>query len=160
MYLQHAIENGLSGIGSPWATADHLFSIETAICGNCNPAHVYDAVLRNPAPLIVEGYRGPLHKPVSREDGFESSLWIGQVTHTVIPSKLTLVNRTTSRHALDLGLGSGSVTRTVIERDGIVYIRTVGEGDGPFAFWNDFLGPRKFRDLDEQIRRVEFRNQL
>ena len=158
--LQHAIEYGLSGIGSPWATADHIFSIETAICRNCNPAHVYDAVLRNPAPLNVEGYRGPLHKPVTGVRGEKTSLWIGNVTHDVDAVNMVLINKTTNFHLLDLGLGNGQVLRRVVEKNGVVYIQTVGRGDGPFAFWNDFLGPRKFRDLDEQIRRVEFRNQL
>ncbi len=90
----------------------------------------------------------------------QTSLWIGNVTHEVDAVNMVLINKTTNFHFLDLGLGTGRVTRRVIERDGVVYIRTVGEGDGPFAFWNDVLGPGAFRRLDERIRSVEFRNQL
>jgi len=101
----------------------HVYSFFNAICNiglsGCTEAAVFDALLRNAAP----GSDGVT--PV--ETGFETTLptgIIGDVQHIVSSDALTVINLTLDNHIF----ADGFVVRGVEVRNGVIGIRSFGEG--------------------------------
>ncbi|WP_369679937.1 RHS repeat domain-containing protein [Pseudoalteromonas sp. A601] len=123
--------------------------VESEICSaglqGCNPTDVGLQSIRNAAP----GANGV--DPVSNQDPTTLPLGVGTVDHEVDIANNRVINITRLGHIFE----HGYVIRSVVERNGKVYIRTYGEGintNRTKAVLNDFAGRQGFRYLDNRIR--------
>lgn len=98
------------------------------------PEQVLDALLTHAAPgQTGRAFNG---NEVRIELG---PLGLGRIRQKVDDEAMTVTNFTVpGMHEFD----PGYVTRQVVVVDGVVYIRTIGEGIGPLAYLNSVLAPR------------------
>jgi len=103
----------------------HKYDVEHGICSagasGCTTASVFDSLRRNAAPgadgvtTIRTGDKTTIN--FLGIDG-------GTVVHVVDEKGLQIINITLDDHVFE----SGYVIRSVVERDGVIYVRSFGEG--------------------------------
>ena len=114
----------------------------------CTVTAVWNALLENAAP----GTRGP----ISIGSTTTISLFgidLGTVWHLVDPENLSITNITTPGHVFHYG----TVTRSVLVENNSIYIRSVGDGVGKWAGFNEYLaGPATWLMKDTDIKRTAY----
>lgn len=130
--------SSLLGVGVPHSY-DSLTGICTTSVASCTEARVDSEKLRNPAPGVY------YNEPVQNYDRSQVP-GLGTVYHQV--HGRVLINRTIYGEHL---LHPGSVTRTTLTINGVVYIHTVGTGSGMLPGANEVFGQAAFKALDYKI---------
>jgi hypothetical protein len=136
--------------GSPGLSGTHWYDVETKICGSstsCTANAVNQAVRKYPAPslCVLNGYCDP--KEVKTGD-ITYAFPVGTVKHDVCDS--LVINQTLPTHLLH----DGMVMRFAIERDGTVYVRSLGFGEtGYLPAINHALAPAMWSTVDSRIKR-------
>lgn len=125
--------------------------IETIACATitnrCNARLVFGAMLEEARFIAPTDDKAPV------TDCKITRVTIGlskdNEIRTVIDRKSLAVNNYTieGRHTLH----PGEVTRSVVERGGKIYIRTEGEGLGPYGWLNKFLSRTVWKGVDEKL---------
>jgi hypothetical protein len=64
--------------------------------------------------------------------------------------KFSVINYTRKNHFLH----PGKVTRTIVEKDGAIYVVTEGEGTGSFKDKNESKAPGVWLPVDQQLRQA------
>lgn len=127
--------------------------ILTAICkagSGCTPAGVFDLMLTQARFIAPTSDRQPV-VPCKTTRVRIGPTTENYVRTTIDPKSLAITNYTLEKlHRLH----PGRVTRTVVERDGVVYVRTEGEGAGSWPSVNEFFAPGVWRDVDEDLKRA------
>jgi RHS repeat-associated protein len=134
-----------SGLGS----GTHWYDIENFACSlsqsGCSVGAVDALIKQYPAPTACVITPGCTPSTVSTGD--QSFAWpVGSVTHTV--SSSLVINQTLDTHLLHDGL----VMRSAIERNGTVYVRSLGFGTGRFPGPNVTNAPALWGLVDRRIR--------
>ena len=115
--------------GSGFGSGTHWYDVENLACGlsqsGCSVGAVDALIKQYPAPTACVVTPGCTPSAVGTGD--QSFAWpVGSVTHTVSPS--LVINQTLPTHTLH----DGMVMRFAVERDGAVYVRSLGFGTGRF----------------------------
>jgi hypothetical protein len=127
----------------------------TYICStsdtSCTPESVFQLLRQFPAPLLSDVFN-PLQtfdadRPAVN-NGDISVLPIGLVVTCVDQKNLSVTNKTSVFHLLY----PGTVTRSVIVKDGNIYIDTVGTGSGLLPKMNEKLAPYVWGSVDFQLK--------
>ena len=111
----------------------HYYEMENQVCtislDGCSASAVWDELKSNPAP----GWDSSKQVATGDETNIRfMKMSGGDVSHVVDDANMTLYNVTHPNHIFS----DGYVSRSVITRNGSVYIRTVGEGiTSPGVVW-------------------------
>ena len=135
--------------GSGMGKGTHWYDVENYACSvsdsGCTTAAVDKLIKQYPAPTACVVMPGCTPTPVSTGD--QSFAWpVGSVTHTV--SSSLVVNQTQPTHLLH----DGMVMRSSVERDGAIYVRSLGFGNGRFPGPNVSNAAALWGAVDRRIR--------
>lgn len=125
--------------------------IVTAICkagSRCRPAQIFDLMLSQARFIAPTSDRQPV-VPCKT-----TRVRIGPTTDNYVRTTVDAKSLAVTNYTLEKlhRLHPGRVTRTIIERDGIVYVRTEGEGTGSWPSVNELFAPGVWRGVDEELR--------
>lgn len=126
--------------------------IETLVCATinarCNDQLIFRTMLEESRFIAPSDDKTPVTNcKISRVTiGFSDD---NEIRTTVDQQSLTITNYTIEgRHKLH----PGRVVRSVVERDGQIYIRTQGEGLGSYGDLNELLSPIVWGGVDKKLR--------
>lgn len=151
-----------NGVDTPSDT--HHYEVDSRICTlgttGCTLSNVYYRMRQFPAPGHSPdtcGTAKPISLcdvPISEQDLIHvQALDIasvgagGDVRVTLDAANYSLTNVTQPGHVFY----PGTVTRQAYEKDGAIWIHTVGDGSGEYAKMNEAMGPAIFKAVDEAI---------
>jgi hypothetical protein len=129
---------------------EHGYVVKDFICAvdespNCTSEQVFQLLRDYPAPFANPNpFSTP--KPVGSCDTTHIPL-LGNVVHYVSSSELSVTNVTLPGHMLY----PGQVTRSVVDENGSIYIKTVGTGSGGWPWLNEVLAPWLWGTVDRNI---------
>ena len=130
----------------------HYGPFETKLCSSsksCTQASVFAKMTSQARFITPTKSSSPVKNcmiinvqiwPVGRDD----------VRVSVDNEKFSVTNYTRKNHALD----PGKVTRTIVEKDGAIYVVTEGEGTGRFKDKNESKAPGVWLPVDQQLRQA------
>jgi len=126
----------------------HIYGHSTLMCikeylPGCSKEFVFKTMISNPAFVAPMPF---VRKPVT--NCMKNTLPVGQIITTVNAENLEITNYTLDIHLLK----PGKVTRTVVEKNGGIYISTVGRGIGILPQVNVVLGDQAFAVIDDMLR--------
>ena len=126
----------------------HWYEVENLICSinnlNCNKKNVFELLKIYPAPLLclTPGCRTSI-----KTGDRNFALPVGNVVHTVCDN--LVINTTISNQHI---LSPGVIIREVVEKNGYIYIQTLGFGTGYLGKLNTDLSNSTWEGVDSNIR--------